>query len=96
MSGPLQAADCALLEADDPDAATDAAEIARRQRRLRFYLRNGLLETGVTAVVFRVTYRILELPVSVPHSIPAVRGIYQNLYRHMLPECLYRTMVDVR
>ena len=93
MDGPLQACDCVLLEVDDPDAADSPAERAHRERRLRFYLRNGLVETGVTANVWHVDYRILALPVGrglLPRA--ETQRIYSLLYQSMMPPDLFKKM----
>lgn len=93
MDGPLTAYDCVLLEVDNPDAAPDEAERLHRERRLRFYLRNGLLETGVTAVVWHVDYRILSLPVGRGLLSPSeTREIYASLYRSIMQPDIFRRM----
>lgn len=96
MSGPLRNAGCVLLEIDDPDYAEDADERALRLRRERFYLRNGLKHTGVSACVFHVHYKIMELPVCPLHPRQAVSQIYQRLYHAVMPEWVYRRMVEVK
>lgn len=89
VGGPLRGMDVVLLEADDPDAAPDADELDVRERRLRFYLRNGLVDTGVVAEVFGVAFRILALPVGdVPVAADARRA-YAELYRAILPRKTY-------
>ena len=93
MAGPLRDWDCVLLEVDDPDAAPDQAERDHRDRRLRFYLRNGLTDTGVQANVWRVDYRILSLPVGTPRTAEEMRAIYAALYRAIMPPALCERMV---
>ena len=95
MRGPLREAACVLLEIDDPDHAEDAEARALRLRRERFYLRNGLTHTGVTAYVFHVHYKILELPICPPHARQEVGDIYRRLYHAIMPEWTYRKMVEV-
>ena len=51
-----------LVEVDEPDAAEDAQEREKRERRLRFYLNNGLWDSGVNVLAFGVNYRLLTLP----------------------------------
>ena len=63
IAGPFLAdADAVLLEVDEPDAAVTPEELDTRNRRLAFYLRNGLHDSGVRADVYGVTYRLLTLP----------------------------------
>ena len=96
VEGPLRAYRCVLLEVDDPDLAPDAGELETRNRRLRFYLRNGLLETGVKAEVFGVGFRILALPVGETPSPDQTRSAYARLYRAILPKRLYDTKVKIQ
>ena len=88
--------DSVLLESEDPDYAR--SDHARRvmERRIGFYLRNGLAETGVTSSVWRVRYRVLSFPVGKKLSAGETREVYRALYRALLPEELYETMVRVR
>ncbi|MBR4459352.1 MAG: hypothetical protein IKS31_10390 [Clostridia bacterium] len=85
--------DCLLLEVDDPDAAPDEAEREVRLRRLHFYLKNGLRDTGARSLVFGVRFRILEIPVPAAHTPQEARTVYETLYRAILPAPLYRRMV---
>lgn len=95
IAGPLRDMDCVLLEVDDPDFAPDAAERDTRRRRLAFYLRNGLADTGVRATVWHVAYRVLALPVGrIPTPIEA-REIYGALYRAIMPPRVYAAMVEL-
>ncbi len=50
-----------LLEVEDPDYAEDEADLALRKRRLAFYTRSGLADTGVRVFLFGVHYVILLL-----------------------------------
>ena len=87
--------DCVLLEVDDPAAAPNAAERAHRLRRLRFYLGCGLRETGVSATVWGVEYRILALPVGEDASPARVSEVYAALYRAVLPSRFYESKVRI-
>ena len=95
IAGPLRDMDCVLLEVDDPDFAPDAAELDNRRRRLDFYLRNGLADTGLRARVWRVEYRILALPVGRLPSRRQAREIYTSLYRAIMPPEIYAAMVEL-
>ena len=96
IAGPLRELDCALLEVDDPDYAPNAHEQELRRRRLRFYLNNGLTDTGVRTVVFHVEYRLLALPVGrVPVGADAL-DTYLSIYRAMPPEQVYAKRMQVK
>ena len=85
-----------LIESENPDYAADSAELAVQQRRLRFYLHAGCADTGVTARVFGVEYRILELPLSGTHTPDAIRRVYMQLYQSFLSTPRYNRNILVR
>lgn len=73
-----------LLEAEDERKALTEEERAGRERRLRFYAAAGAVYTGVSAVTYGVSYRLLAFECS--GSIPgeSIPGIYRCLYRKKL------------
>ena len=91
----LAEADAALLEVDEPDAAETPQELEICSRRLAFYLRNGLRDTGEHAHVYGVTYRILSLPTGNVLTPDEVRRTYAALYHSFLPDHLYRRWVFI-
>ena len=95
ITGPLAGMASALLEVDDPALAPDPKEKALRERRLRFYLRNGLNDTGVTARVFGAAFRVLALPIGPTPSRQETERMYEVLYRIMLPPRLYDANVFI-
>ena len=95
IEGPLRGAGTVLLEVDDPERADSPEERALRWRRLAFYLRNGLYDTGVRAVVYGVAYRILALPGGEPLTAGQARGVYAALYRAIFPPHTYRHRVII-
>ena len=88
----LKNADCVVLEVDDPACGGEDREI--RERRLRFYLRNGMTDTGEKANVFGADFLILRMPVGKTDA--DFREIYQDFYRAMLPETIFRAMVRMK
>ena len=96
IAGPLKHMACVLLEVDDPDFADSPEELDRRNRRLSFYLRNGLKLTPVRATVYHVEYRILALPVGVTPSTEETARVYAALYRAIMPRWVYARMVEIR
>ncbi len=93
IAGHLKSMAAVLLEVDDPAFALDAEEEEIRNRRLHFYLRNGLKDTSVTAVVFGVHFRILALPVGPCPSPEEARRMYAGLYRAVMPPKIYESKV---
>ena len=90
IDGPLRDAGAVLLEVDDPDRADEPGERALRRRRLAFYLRNGLYDTGARATVYDVAFRILALPGGETISPEQARDMYAALYRAIFPPHTYR------
>lgn len=91
----LKDAACVVGEVEDPDKATDENTRLQRERRMRFYLRNGYWKTDLTACVFGVDYRIMEVPTGAPHSTEEIRTVYTALYRNILPALFFRTQFRV-
>ena len=95
LSECMREADCIVGEVENPDTAETEELRRQRERRLRFYLRNGFLETELTSVVFGVNYRILEVPTGTEHSTEKLRSVYTGLYRSILPEPFFKTQFRV-
>lgn len=73
-----------FLEIEEPDAAQPNAE--ERVRRKNFYLRNGMLETGIRVSLFGVKMELLA-------SLPGLRFEQcEEVYRELLGRA-YRNMV---
>lgn len=89
----LPDAACVIGEVENPDYAGSEAERAERERRIRFYRRSGIEDTGVTVRLFGVEYRVLEKPLRARHDAEEIRKIYDRLYRSILPAELYSSKV---
>ena len=95
VAGPLKGLEGALLEVEDPDAAKDDAARSQQNRRLLFYLRNGMTDTAVTARVQGVDFRLLAMPVGKRLPREGVRRLYERLYHAVLPPCVYEEWVVI-
>ena len=84
-----------LGEVENPDLESDPAEQAVKQRRLQFYLRSGIQETGVLSRLFGVDYRVMEFPVCRQHSPEEIQALYRDFYRSFLPKPVFDRMVRV-
>lgn len=95
LASRLQDADCVIGEVEDPEKAPDAESRAQRERRLRFYLRGGYLQTDLTSRVFGADYRILEVPTGKTHTADELRAVYTALYQSILPGIFFHTQFKV-
>ena len=91
----LGEASCVLLEVDDPSSGDSEEERMIRKRRLSFYLRNGLRDTGARARTFGVDFLILEFPIGEPHSREEAGRNYSRIYQTILPIPVYKRMVEI-
>lgn len=95
LQEPLQEAGCVLAEVEDPADSEDPDERTLRSRRRDFYLRNGFVDTGVTADTFGVCYRLLELPKKAPHTQGEIRSRYLHYYESILPPAMFRENIHL-
>ena len=86
---------CVLLEVDDPSFAGSEEEKRICERRLAFYRRNGLLDTGARARTFGADFLILEFPLGEPHCRAEAGEFYSRIYRSLLPKRIFEQMVTV-
>lgn len=79
-------ADAVMFEIERPDEAADEADLSVRTRRKRFYLKNGVVETGVTSVADGgIGYEILCMPIK-KYAVgeaaeQAMLAIYRTLFK---------------
>jgi len=95
----LPGAACLLAEVEDPDFTEDDDERAVRERRIRFYDRNGFADTGMRVKLFGTNYRVLELRLDgvsdAPHDAQTLGVIYHSIYRSFLPALQYQQNVHI-
>lgn len=82
-----------LAEAETPEAAETEEEKETRNRRIAFYLRNGLKDTGLRPRVFGVDFTILWFPNTPVPTAEDARAVYENLYRSFLPAAVYEKIL---
>lgn len=86
----LQHMDGILLEVESVESTENEEEQAIRQRRIRFYQRNGCVMTGVKCHLYGVDYRIMAMPAAKP--VPEDRSILselESIYHVMFNDLLY-------
>lgn len=93
LTDSLKESESIFLEVEEPRAA-DAVERDLQERRIRFYLRNGALDTAVRAKVFSVPFRILTMGGSLREE-EAERAM-AALYHNILSEKMYEQNIFFR
>ena len=83
------------MEVDDPAFAGNEKEKTICERRLAFYLGNGLLDTGARARTFGADFLILEFPKGEPHSRAEAGAFYLRIYQSILSEQVFEQMVMI-
>ena len=98
VSAALPKARGMVLEVEDPATAGTAEEKEVREKRIRFYLRCGAVDTQVNAWLFGVEYKLLELPTgtATPHAPEEVRKLYKELLQGLVPRLLLRRNLIIR
>lgn len=75
-----------LIETEDVAFAQTAEERQLREKRDRFYERNGVVKTRVTSEVYGVRYAIWDFPVHAPLTDEACGVALKKVYRMFLPK----------
>ncbi len=88
-------ANCVVVEVEDPDVSKDEEDKLQRERRLRFYIRNGFRLTGVKARVFGVDYLIMEALIGTEHKSEEIAKIYADLYHSILHGPSFKTQFTI-
>lgn len=74
---------CYFVEVEDPAFAKDEADLANRERRIRFYLRHNFRHTSIRSRVYGVDYEILVRPISQEVDDGEVREAVDAIYESM-------------
>lgn len=86
LTDALKDSDSVIGEVEDPAFAETEEARSLQNRRLAFYLRNGIIDTGVKVTTFGVHYRVLELPTGHLHSPEEIRALYKKQYQVFFSE----------
>jgi len=81
--------DSIIGEVEDPDYAKTEEERSLQERRYRFYLRNGVIDTGLRIKLFGVDFRVLEVDLGYAHTKEEAKALYKKHYKALLPWYLY-------
>jgi len=82
---------CFMADVEDPDYPLGAEDLIQRERRMRFYLRNGFRRTKVKAHVYGVDYEVIVRSISADADdkevLEAASAIYESMaYPGTFPE----------
>lgn len=91
----LKDADSVIGEVENPDLADSEEERTLQKRRYQFYMRNGLLDTGVLATCFGVPFIILEQTCSKAHTKEEIISLYKAHYQALLPKTMYEKNIRI-
>ncbi len=86
LSQKLQHASIVIGEVENPDYCQDPMEREIMEKRIAFYNRNGLRDTGASGLVYGVEYRFIELPVAKEHTANEAQAQMEHFYRIYWPE----------
>lgn len=75
-----------LIEVENPAWAQSEEERQNRERRIRFYEKNGAALTELRSCLFGVEYKIMQIPVGEPKGERELREDLEEIYRTMFPE----------
>ncbi len=81
----LKGKDCIIGEVENPDYCEDETEKHTMQRRIAFYKRNGVRDTGVSGCVYGAEYRFFELEGFEEHTPEEALTIMERFYRVYWP-----------
>ncbi len=84
-----------IIESENPDFAKDEADLHTRERRIAFYEKCGLTDSGVRGRAFGVEYRILYAPCGETASHQEVGIALQEIYQLLLPGPVYKKFVKI-
>lgn len=84
-----------ILECEVPEMAANESEKMIRQKRIAFYERNGAQLSGIRVQVFGVDFQLLYMPVAKSLEQIDIVQEFQELYRNILPEKLYKASIVI-
>jgi len=82
---------CFMADVEDPEYPVDEDDLIQRERRMRFYMRNGFRRTRVKAHVYGVDYEVIVRDISAhpddKEVLDAANAIYESMsYPGTFPE----------
>ena len=87
---------CFMADVEDPDYPTDGEDLLQRERRMRFYTRNGFRRTKVKAHVYGVDYEVIVRNISAAPDDNEVIEAASAIYESMAYPGTFPTMFQLR
>lgn len=91
----LNGANSIIVEVENPEYAQKEEEKALKTRRYDFYMRNGLVDTGVKATCFGVPFILLEMTGKKTITQDTMKELYKAHYKELLPKEMYEKNVFI-
>ena len=84
-----------LVEVENPDFADGGEDQRLQEKRVQFYLRNGLTDTGITSWLFYVEYKILVLSTETTLTKDECKKAYRAVYEQMIGAAVAKKMLKI-
>lgn len=84
-----------IIESEMPEMAADDADREIRERRIRFYQKNGAELSNIGWKTFGVDYNLLWLPINTCLADIDLAAQIQEIYGHALPRFIMKRMTKV-
>ena len=91
----LQDREYVIVEVERPSLGENEDEVILRRRRMGFYFRSGILDTGIDVRCFGEGFRILEARRNETHRRSDIIQRYRDLYQCTLPVTLYGDYIQL-
>lgn len=75
-----------VIETENLSKASNKAEVDEREKRDRFYTKNGVVKSGLSATVYGAEYRVWYLPFDDNLTNAEIARAYDDIYKFMLSE----------
>ena len=87
---------CIMADVEDPEFPLDDDDFIQRERRMRFYLRNGFRHTRVKGHVYGVDYEVIVRNISAEVGDAEVFEAANAIYESMADPSAFPEMFQVR
>lgn len=78
-----------IIETESMNESISSEELLHRKKRNNFYLKNGVVKTSETALIFGCLYDIWYLCIDKKSDLEIIE-LYDEIYRSMIPGNMYK------